>query len=158
NRARDDEALAHAREKESHEREKVAHEREKEAHEREKLAHAQADVARTDAEKKSAESQERLVRLYVTNGLKRAEEGDTLGGLPWLAEALKEDHGKPQREEMHRVRLTALLEHCPRLAQMWVHGPYMIAHRAVFSPDGKHVLIATGMPSFISGHSGDARI
>jgi serine/threonine protein kinase len=148
------EALAANRARED---ETAAHEREKAAHAREKDARAQADAARNEAEKKSAESQERLVRLHATNGLKQVEEGDLLGALPWLAEALKEDRGKPKREEMHRVRLAAMLDQCPRLKQMWVHDRFMTAHQAEFSPDGRYILIATGKQN-VEPPRGEARI
>src|SRR5262245_54073388 len=94
------------------------------------LAQHQAEIARTRAEQaeKSAltareealtsaqEGRRRLVRLMTANGMRAAAVGDMLRALPWLAEALELDRGDEAREEMHRLRLRAVLRQTPRLA------------------------------------------
>ena len=39
--------------------------------------------------------------------------------LPWFAEALRQDHGQPRSESLHRIRLGMLLRRCPTVVQMW---------------------------------------
>jgi WD40 repeat protein/tetratricopeptide (TPR) repeat protein len=86
-----------------------------------------------------------LVFQFVANGMRRAEEDDLPGALPWFAEALYRD---PEREEVHRLRLAAALRQCPRLSQLWFHdGPVNCAE---FSPDDRLVLTA--------GDDGTARV
>src|SRR5262249_17336721 len=94
------------------------------------LARTQAEVARTRAEQaeKSAlaareealtsaqESRRRLVRLMTANGMRAAAGGDMFRALPCLAEPLELDRGDEAGEEMHRLRLRAVLRETPRLA------------------------------------------
>ncbi len=90
------------------------------------------------AQEREEESRQRLVRHYVSNGVRRMDEGDLLGSLPWFAEALRLDEDNPEHARMHRCRLTAVLQHCPRLQQMWFHdGPVL---QVAFSGDGRRVL------------------
>src|SRR5207248_2055153 len=84
------------------------------------------------ADRLAAQSRQRLVRQYVTNGMRLADDGDLFGSLPWLVEALRQEQGHPAREGMHRLRLAAVLARCPRVVQVWP-GP------AWFSPDGRRV-------------------
>jgi WD40 repeat protein/Flp pilus assembly protein TadD len=65
------------------------------------------------------------------------DEGNLLGALPWFAEALRLDQGDPGREEVHRVRLGAVLRQCPRLVQVWAETDL-----AQFSPDGQRIVTA----------------
>src|SRR5262249_41001063 len=66
--------------------------------------------------------------------------GNLLSSLPWFAEALRLGQGDPSRAENHRARLAAVLQQCPKLAQVWFHeGP--VSH-AEFSADGLRVLTA----------------
>jgi WD40 repeat protein/tetratricopeptide (TPR) repeat protein len=65
------------------------------------------------------------------------DEGNLLGALPWFAEALRLDQGDPGREEIHRIRLGAVLRQCPRLIQVWDE-----TELAQFSPDGQRVVTA----------------
>src|SRR5262249_45146596 len=88
-----------------------------------------------------SESQQRLVRLTVANGVRRLDEGNPIGALPWFAEALRLERGDPAREDMHRLRPAAGLGQCPRLAQVWFHGGRV--HVVAFSPDGKRILTAS---------------
>jgi WD40 repeat protein/tetratricopeptide (TPR) repeat protein len=95
-----------------------------------------------DAERALAESRQRLVRLTVANGADLLDDDNLLGALPWFAEALRLDQaeGEPGREEIHRLRLAAVLHQCPRLVQLWFHQGKV--NRAAFSPDGR--LLLTG--------------
>ena len=54
----------------------------------------------------------------------RLDEGDLLGALPWLMEALRLDEGSADRERVHRARIGFLLRHSPKLVQMWFRGIY----------------------------------
>jgi WD40 repeat protein/tetratricopeptide (TPR) repeat protein len=83
----------------------------------------------------------RLARMDVTNGMRLAEEGDPLGALPWLADALRLEQGNAQREEMHRMRLASVLRQCPKLVQAWFHAGRV--NSAEFSRDGHHVVTAS---------------
>jgi WD40 repeat protein/serine/threonine protein kinase len=97
-------------------------------------------IARDQAEDLARQNQQQLAGLHLANGLRLADEGRTLDALPWLAEALRLDHGIPRREELHRARLAALLREAPQLSQVWFHNHRL--GRATFSPDGRRV--ATG--------------
>jgi WD40 repeat protein len=105
------------------------------------------DRAREAEEAKEQEAQEhrqaieKLVRLYVSTGMRLAgEEGDLLGALPWLVEAFSLETGGPERELMHRFRLASVLERHPRLVQVWRHPGRITS--AEYSPDGRRVLTA----------------
>jgi WD40 repeat protein/tetratricopeptide (TPR) repeat protein len=95
-----------------------------------------------DAERALAESRQRLVRLTVANGADLLDDDNLLGALPWFAEALRldQEQGESGREEIHRLRLAAVLKQCPRLVQLWFHRGKV--NRAAFSPDGR--LLLTG--------------
>jgi WD40 repeat protein/tRNA A-37 threonylcarbamoyl transferase component Bud32 len=104
-------------------------------------ARSAAEQAGQAAREKSEESRRRLVRLHVANGVRLVEEGDVLDALPWLAEALRLDEGRTDEEEMHRTRLAAVLQHCPRLVHAWFHDSAVSGGE--FSPDGRHLLATT---------------
>jgi WD40 repeat protein/serine/threonine protein kinase len=93
------------------------------------------------AEDKARESQQRLVRLHAANGERLLDEGDLLGALPWLTEALQLDTADGPSAEAHRTRLAAVLAQAPRLAQAWSHE-YEVEY-AAFSPDGRRVVTAS---------------
>jgi len=99
------------------------------------------NVQRKVAEDKAQESRQRLVRLHVANGERLLDEGDLLGALPWLTEALHLDNAEGARAEGHRTRLAAVLAQAPRLAQMWNHEQEV--EYAAFSPDGEQVVTAS---------------
>ena len=93
------------------------------------------------AEDKALESRQRLVRLQVANAERLLDEGDLLGALPWLTEALHLDKSEGPAAEAHRTRLAAVLAQAPRLAQMWYHEKEV--EYAAFSPDGRRVVTAS---------------
>jgi WD40 repeat protein len=97
-----------------------------------------------DAQRREAEAHrqavEKLVRLYVTTGMRLVdEEGDVLGALPWLAEAFRLEPGGEERKAMHRFRLASVLRDCPRLVQAWFHPSGL--YSAEYSPDGRRLVI-----------------
>jgi WD40 repeat protein/tetratricopeptide (TPR) repeat protein len=89
---------------------------------------------------KAEESRDRLVRLHGVEGQRLMNDGDLLGSLLPFARALREDEGEPAREELHRHRLGAILRQCPRLVRAWPYDGTVVS--AVFSPDGRRVLLA----------------
>jgi tetratricopeptide (TPR) repeat protein/tRNA A-37 threonylcarbamoyl transferase component Bud32 len=102
------------------------------------LAHRQEERQRRRAEGNAEHSRRLLVRQYLASGTRLLDDGDLAGSLVWFAEALKHDGKDPQRAEMHRTRLAAVLRQCPRLIQVWFHdGP---PRQAAFSPDGRRVV------------------
>lgn len=83
---------------------------------------------------------ERAVRLNIANASNLMDTGDLLRSLPLLVEALRLEPGGAAREEMHRIRLAAVLRECPRLTQVWYHDGWLTS--AEFSPDSRHVVTA----------------
>jgi WD40 repeat protein len=60
--------------------------------------------------------------------------------MTWFAKALEEDHNR-ERESVHRLRLAAVAQQCPRLLQTLVpEGPVTYAE---FSPDDRYVVTAS---------------
>jgi WD40 repeat protein/serine/threonine protein kinase len=117
-------------------------------------ADRQADAARNNAEEaqqarqreagERRRAEDRLARLYVSNGSQALDRGDLIGSLPWFLEALKTDAaqeteqaGRGREAENHRVRLQAVLQQCPRVQFLYHDGPIT---RAEFSPDGRRVV------------------
>jgi len=93
------------------------------------------------AEDQAEKSRQHLVLLYVDNGARLLDEGNLPGSLVFFAEALALDQGIPEREDMHRRRLGAILQQCVKTEQIWFHdGPI---NDAEFSPDGRHVVTAS---------------
>jgi WD40 repeat protein/serine/threonine protein kinase/Flp pilus assembly protein TadD len=98
--------------------------------------------ARKEADDKSEESRQRLVRLYVANGMRLVDNGDLFGSLVWFSEALNNDQGLSRAAVNHRTRLALILEQCPRLKQLW-NLEKGIRH-VEFSPDGQRILAGAG--------------
>jgi WD40 repeat protein/Tfp pilus assembly protein PilF len=99
-----------------------------------------AEEASREEKVQRQRAEERLVRANVLSGVQLTDEGDLLGSLPWFAEALKLEQGGPERGELHRIRLAAVLSQCPWLLQLWTH-PKPVQY-ADFSPDGHRVVTA----------------
>jgi WD40 repeat protein/serine/threonine protein kinase len=101
-------------------------------------AYRAADAERVAVSRANDTANQRLIRLWVDNGMDQVEGGDVLGSLPWLVRALQMAEGKPEAEHMHRIRLATVLELCPRLSQLWFHSRRVTW--ADYSPDGRRVL------------------
>jgi WD40 repeat protein/Tfp pilus assembly protein PilF/predicted Ser/Thr protein kinase len=86
-------------------------------------------------------AEQNLVRQYVANGNRLVAAGDTLGALPWFAEALVKEQNSPARADIHRLRLASTLEHSPKLLQVWTHTARINA--AQFSADGRWAVTAS---------------
>src|SRR5262249_10424571 len=84
------------------------------------------------AEAGAEESRQRLIQIHVANGTRLLDDGDLLGALPWLTEALALDEGGA-REERHRTRIAAALAQAPRLVHLWYHDH-----------EGEHVAFSGG--------------
>src|SRR5262249_35549327 len=93
------------------------------------LAAFRIGAARNETLAEAEKNRHRLVESYVANGVRLMDEGDLLGALPWLAEALKEEKRDAAR---HRVLLANVLAHCPRLVHVW--RPRGAVTHAEFSP------------------------
>ena len=87
------------------------------------------------------ENRRLLVRQYVDTGVRRLDEGDPLGSLPWFAEALRRDQADPARERAHRIRLAATLQACPRLVQIWHHDAGVTS--VVYDDAGRRIVTAS---------------
>jgi hypothetical protein len=83
-----------------------------------------------------------VAQLHEDKGLRLIEEGDLIGALPWLAEALTRAQGDAETERRHRLQIGTLLRQCPRLLQ-FLHEPGRVTG-AEFSSDG-HRVITTGV-------------
>ena len=95
----------------------------------------------TRAENNAEETRRTLEHLYVSNGVRLADQGNQLEALLWFARPLKEQHGKMISEDMHRRRLATYLRYgrIPTLLHLFSQS-VQTARRmqnAKFSPDGK---------------------
>src|SRR5439155_11560005 len=71
---------------------------------------------RDEVQEQHRQAVQRMVRLNVATGMSLVDDGDLLGSLPSLVDALRLESGNAEREEMHRIRLAAVIRQCPRLA------------------------------------------
>ena len=101
----------------------------------------QVAAARARAETLAAEKNREVVNLHVTQGVRLMDEGDLFGSLPWFVRALELDQGDSEREEMHRYRIAAVLQQCPKLVRFWRHDGRVV--HAEFDADGRRVLTAS---------------
>ena len=121
--------------------ERAARERAVAAEQLAEQARAEETQQREKATAKAQESLDRLVRLQNANGIARLEEAELAASLPWFAEALGALQGKPEREELQRIRINSVLHECPKPIQMFFHdGPVTTAH---FSQNGRWVVTAS---------------
>jgi WD40 repeat protein/tRNA A-37 threonylcarbamoyl transferase component Bud32 len=108
----------------------------------EAFARATTQEARALQEKRIAEG--RLIRMTIVNGTQLVDDHDLIGAVPWFVRALQleqqQKDSSPAREEMHRVRLAAILHQCPKTVQLWFHKGRVTS--ADFSPDGRMVVTA----------------
>ena len=100
----------------------------------------EAEEARGRAQEALDEGTRRLVRLNVANGTRHLDDRDYLGAVLWYAEALRLEPGGPDRERMHRIRLKAVTDRCPKLTQVWLHEAAMTA--AGFDATGRLAITA----------------
>ena len=89
------------------------------------------------AESRAEESRQRLIRRYVAEGNRLAEEGLPLVALPWLVEALALETGDAQREADERLRIAQTMIGAPALAANFALGRWV--HCVALSPDGERV-------------------
>jgi WD40 repeat protein/predicted Ser/Thr protein kinase len=82
---------------------------------------------------KSEEHRRELAQLRVLNGVQLMQAGDYFKSLLWFADALEIDEAIPARQEIHQMRIAAVLAQCPRLVQVISHDGRPIAS-AAFSP------------------------
>src|SRR5439155_1377445 len=80
-----------------------------------------ADLARQDAQNgrrkalaADAENRGTLARQYVANGARLREQGTRPDALLWFVEALRKDAAHDDRVAMHRRRIAAVAQLCPR--------------------------------------------
>jgi WD40 repeat protein/serine/threonine protein kinase len=93
------------------------------------------------SQRNAKESNDSVVRLLVANGNRLVDEGNLPEALPWLGAALKRVAGDPEREEMHRIRLDAVIRQMPRMTRMFRHEAGVTWSE--FSPDGKRLATAS---------------
>jgi WD40 repeat protein/tetratricopeptide (TPR) repeat protein len=87
---------------------------------------------------KAEENRRLLLRFHVAQGVDLMNQGDLAGSLCWFVKALELDEGHTEKEEVHRVRIAAVLNQMPRLVQILEAGTNMTTGQ--FSPDGQRVL------------------
>jgi WD40 repeat protein len=97
---------------------------------------------RERAEGSADEAKKRLARQYVGNAVRALDEDDLFAALPWLVEALRQDEGRPEREQMQRLRLGSVLQECPRLTHLWF--PPVEVIDLAFVGDRLRVMLAEG--------------
>ena len=101
---------------------------------------AMAEQQRRSAVQQRERGRRQLVQLNVANGVRLMDEGDLFGALPWLAEAVKLEAGRPGAA-VQRLRLAAVLQQCPKPVQVWFHqGPI---NDAAFNAAGSRVVTAS---------------
>ena len=107
-----------------------------------------ATEAQNRAEGYAKELSHQLAREYVDKGAQLLDTNDYFGSLVWFTEALRLDEGNPDAEALHRVRICAVLQQCPKLRQLFMHRDTVLYLE--FSPDGQRLVTA--------GKDGTARI
>ncbi len=113
-------------------------------------------LASAAAEKSQAhEARLRATRLHIAEAVRRQEDGDFIGALPWLVAALRSGMDDPVERDEHTLRLAAALHQCPRLLHHWTLNGWRDkrdaalvspgrVYAADFSPDGQWIAAATG--------------
>jgi serine/threonine protein kinase len=85
---------------------------------------AEATRARAAEQRAVAADQENrrtLARQYVARGTERLEQGHPTEALLWFVEALRKDAADGEREAMHRLRIAATAQVCPRPVHLLPH-------------------------------------
>jgi WD40 repeat protein len=128
------------REHDSAEREREAAQNERAAREREGETARNERAAREQAVRNQRRAESLLGEQFVSHGTRLVEQGDVSGAAVWYAAALERDQADPERAEMHRARLRAVLGLCPRPAHIFFHKGRV--NQASFSADGGRVVTA----------------
>lgn len=68
---------------------------------------------------RAAELKQRKVGGFVARGNQAVEMGDYSQALPWFTAALALADEDPVQSKAHRVRMSAVLQRCPRVEQFW---------------------------------------
>jgi serine/threonine protein kinase/WD40 repeat protein/tetratricopeptide (TPR) repeat protein len=127
---------------ESESRAKEDRDRAETAGKNERVERDNAQAAKDKALAADAENRRTLARQYVATGARLLEQGNRTDALVWFVEALRKDVADEERVAMHRRRIAAVAQLCPRPEQLWFHpGPVT---QALFSPDGRRVLTVCG--------------
>jgi WD40 repeat protein len=85
------------------------------------------------------EARQRQVGAKLAYGNRAVDEADPSGALPYFADALDLDQGRPL-ESLHRIRLGSVIAQCPRLVQL-LSGQGEVENVA-FSPRGQYLAIS----------------
>ena len=95
--------------------------------------------ARADAESAANQHRQALVRQYVRQGTEYVDKGDHTTALPWFLKALEIDSNDPNREFIHRMRIAATIERCPKLTSNW--KPDRVVEYIEYFADRRRVLL-----------------
>lgn len=101
----------------------------------------QARGSAEEAQRLAAESRGRLLEQYVSTGTGRLDDGDSVGAMPYFAQALSLVQGTGGDEPVARARLRAALDGSPRLVAV-LEAPLDLRALA-FSPDGEELAAAS---------------
>src|SRR5262249_9745628 len=97
---------------------------------------------------------ERLEKQFVQEGARRLAANDLLGSLPYFAEPLRIHANDPKRQEVHRLRLAAVMRQAPALLHVWEHDKHVTL--AKYSGDGRPgVTISDGYARVYDADSGE---
>ena len=97
-----------------------------------------AEHHRGKAEESAGQNRQRLVRVSVSAGNGFLDERDYFRSLLWFTEALRLEHGEPEHEFVHRMRIQETLRETPRLGQILFHSRDVKSLQ--FSPDGARLI------------------
>ncbi|MEO7319766.1 MAG: WD40 repeat domain-containing protein, partial [Chthoniobacteraceae bacterium] len=94
------------------------------------------------AEAAGRATRERLAHEHVRAGLRLAEDGDALRGLPHFVEALRLGLGSASRERVTRLRFEMTMRQAPQLAHLWLREE---DGEAQFAEEAGRILIIDGV-------------
>ena len=90
----------------------------------------------------SERESKRVADVHAAAGAGLASQGDSLGALPWYAEALKLDRGRPGRAARHRMNMETTIRYSPRIVRMFFENTDV--YDVAFSPDGREIAESLG--------------
>jgi WD40 repeat protein len=79
------------------------------------------------------------VANLVAHGEMALDSGDLAGALPYFVQATELDKGNERREGHDQIRLSSVINQCPKIVQMWFDTN--AAYAVDLAPDGRNVLI-----------------